>query len=681
MRFRFGVFGLVLWVILAFLPARVKADMNLPAPWVMEEMVVTATRDKEEVRRIPAHVTVITEREIRESGATSLIEVLERVEGIHFRDFSGNSPQASIDMRGFGGDNPFGKSLILLDGRRLNRPDMSSINWLEIPLSQVEKVEVVRGTGSVMYGDGAVAGVINIITRKGAGKPTVGAQALIGSYGLHDEKLWISGTRGKLSYALSGTNRFSFGYRERSKTSFQGGGLELGYELSPRLRAFVGVDFAQTQYELPGALTKAEMAINRRQYQPGHNNDDAKDRDGGVNGRLEADFGAWGRMSVNLAQSQRTVETNMDSWWQWVNYHMTTSAINPQYIWEKALTAYLKNKLTIGFDYRYEPYKKDLYADREKNSKKAWADLDKTAAGVYLRDELTLGERFILAGGYRKERTLIEGSYTDTTSPADCFYDREKIYNAEAWEVGITYLLGKKSRLFSRYSTVYRIPFLDEVASITGLPGTGFLSNLEKEKGRSWEVGMELYPLSNLKWGVTAYRIDMSDEITYVGTFPTGYNQNIGHSRHEGVEINISWLPVKMLRLYGNFTYQKASFEDGEYNKRELPLVPNRMANLGMEIALPYEVTVRPELRYVGDAFLSGDYANTGEKLGSYTLLNLYLQYRPRIKNFPLTAFLGIENIMGVEYSSYGIDMRPWSPNAYYPMPKATVKGGISFAF
>ncbi len=137
----------------------------------LEEIVVTASRDKEEVRKIPANVSVITAGDIKKSGATSIVGVLEKLGSINFKTSSGNPSQAYIDMRGFGGDNPHGRTLIMLDGRRLNRPDMASVNWLQIPINNVERIEVVRGASSVLYGDSAVAGVINIITRRGKGSP------------------------------------------------------------------------------------------------------------------------------------------------------------------------------------------------------------------------------------------------------------------------------------------------------------------------------------------------------------------------------------------------------------------------------------------------------------------------------------------------------------------------------
>ncbi|HDQ03112.1 MAG TPA: TonB-dependent receptor, partial [Deltaproteobacteria bacterium] len=108
----------------------------------MDEIVVTATRDAQEARRAPANVTVITAEEIERSGATTVVEVLDKLESIRFRSYSGNASQAVIDMRGFGGENPYGKTLILLDGRRLNRTDMASINWLQMSINSIETIEV-----------------------------------------------------------------------------------------------------------------------------------------------------------------------------------------------------------------------------------------------------------------------------------------------------------------------------------------------------------------------------------------------------------------------------------------------------------------------------------------------------------------------------------------------------------
>lgn len=659
----------------------------------MEEVVVTATRDREEIRKVPAHVSVITEAEIKKSGATDVVEILNKLEGIQFRSYSGNSSQSSIDMRGFGGDNPFGKTLIMLDGRKMNRPDMSSVNWLQIPLNNVERIEVVRGPGSVLYGDAAIGGVINIITKRGKGKPQFNASVIAGSYGLHNERVGVSGSTDKWTYALNGENNFNFGYRERSKFSSQGGGFDVGYDASDWLNVNLGLSLNKTDYQMPGALTKAQMEQDRRQYQPATPanwanaapDDEGSDKYTNVNLGIKSFLGSFGQMDINFLYGKKDLQTNMPSWTtnKYSNTGTDTYGIIPKYILAKDIFGFT-NKLIIGLDYYNEPYKKEFFSTRERTTKTSWADLTKDSLGYYIRDEFSLLKNLVLYAGYRTERTTIEASSTDTVTPANNFKDREKTYNAEAYEAGLTLLVGNQSKIFTKYATVYRIPFLDEVASFNGFGGELFLQNLEKEKGNSVEVGTELYPLNNLKIGLTLFRVDMEDEIQYVYVTPwSGYNQNVGKTRHDGAELFLSYLWEKRARLYGNFTYHMATVEDGgANNKKEMPLVPNRMANAGVEIFLPYNLTLRPEIRHVSDAFLSSDNDNNSEKLEAYTLYNLYLSYKPSFEKINITAFFGVDNLTDVKYSSFGSDNASWGGiNTYYPMPGITIKAGLSFEF
>ncbi len=680
-----------LFLSILFMPATVFGEAKDPGPETavtLEEVVVTATRDREEIRQVPANVSVITARQIEQSGATTVVEVLDKLESIQFRDYSGNSSQSLIDMRGFGGDNPYGKTLVMLDGRRLNRPDMSSINWMQIPLNNIERIEVVRGASSVLYGDAAIGGVINIITKKGKGEPKFNASVLLGSYGLNNERAGVTGSADKWTYALTGENNFNFGYRERSKFSSQGGGLDVEYDASELLNVSFGLSFNKTDYQMPGALTKAQMEQDRRQYQPATPanwanaapDDDGSDKYTNANLSIKSLLGSLGEIDIHFLYGNKDIQTDMKSWSVFSNTRMDTYGITPKYILAKEIFSF-NNKLILGLDYYNEPYKKDFFSSRERTAKTSMADFTRDSFGYYARDEFSLLKTLILSAGYRSERASIKGSNRDMATPANDFTDRDKTYNAEAYEAGLTWLVGKKSKVFAKYASVYRIPFLDEVASFNG-GGGGFLTSLEKERGISMEVGTQFYPLDNLKIGLTLFRIDMEDEIQYVGVFPTGYNQNAGKTRHDGAEFSLSWLWEKRARLYGNFTYHLATVEDGIYNKKEMALVPSRMANAGVEIYLPYDLMLRPEVRYVGDAFLSQDFNNIAEKLDSYTLLSLYLSYKPSFGKVSMTAFFGVDNLADVKYSSFGSYNGAFGGiNTFYPMPGITYKGGLSFAF
>lgn len=648
---------------------------------VLEEMVVTATRDWEEIRKTPANVTVITTRQIEESGATTIPELLVQQESILFRDYTGNNGATSmIDMRGFGGDNPFGKVLILVDGVRMNPMDMSTFNWMQIPLQNVERIEIVRGAGSVMYGDTAIGGVVHIITKKGYGKPLFQMAVIAGSYGLHDERFSVSGSEGKLSYAGTFENRFSWGYRDRSKTDAQGGNINVGYDLSDKLNLSFGAAWNNNVYELPGELTKTQRDADRTKAS--NPNDDQKDIGLKFFGRIEAKCGPFGSFDLAVQYAGRDRRANMDSWSQWSYTNDQTLLLSPRYFLEKDVLGHT-NKLTVGLDYYYQPYKKEFYKSRESSVRDQLAEFLRSGVGVYIRDEFSVLKQLILHGGYRLESATIGGSYTDWATPANSFAYSEKRHTAEVWEMGLTWLVGKKSKIFAKYGTVFRIPFLDEIASYNGFGAGSFNRNLDKEKGASMEVGAQYSPIDDLRIGVTIYRIDLKEEIQWVATgVSTGENRNVASTRHEGIEMSLDYRLKKWARLYGNATYQRATYEDGEYNKKEMFLVPNRMAYLALDLYLPWDITVRPEMRHVSERYLSQDFKNTAEKLEAYTTFGLSLFYRPVIGRLHVTAFFAIDNLTDVKYDSFGSDNSSWGgASTYYPMPGVTYRGGLSISF
>lgn len=655
---------------------------------MMEEVVVTATRVSDEVRKVPANVSVITSKELEESGATTVVEALEKLESISIRSYSGNPSQAVVDLRGFGGDNPYGKTLILLDGRRLNRPDMSPINWLQIPVANVERIEVVRGGASALYGDSAVGGVIHIITKKGAGKPSGQASVILGSYGLHDERAGISGSEGRFTYALNGENQKTFGYRERSRFTARSAGMDLGYDFSEFLAASLSLSANRTDYDLPGTLTKSQMEQDRRQYQPGgawspaHSDNEMTEDYRNGTFRIESFLGAFGEISLDFLYGDKDISADMPAYYsnRYNDYDIRTYGFTPKYVLEKSILG-RPNKFIAGMDLYRETMDVEKFANIDRIDKTDEADFTRSSLGIYARDEFSLLDSLILSAACRTERAKIEGSFTSYTNPAEGFSDQEKVHHAEAYEVGLTYLLGERSSVFARYATVYRYPFLDEQASYTGTP-IEFLTDLEKEKGRSWDVGTRIFPLENLMVGLTFYRIDLEDEIKYQGTWPTGKNVNLDKTRHQGVELKTRYTLPGWFEFTGNATCQEAFFTEGPYEDRDIPLVPKWMANGALEIFLPLHFVLRPEIRYAGDAWLADDLDNNAEKLKGYTVCNLFLFYRPQMEGIRFSAFFGVENLTDEMYSTYGYDLEQWGmENTYYPAPGITIKGGVTVEF
>jgi len=636
--------------------------------FTMNEIIVTATRDTQETRKAPANVTVITTEEIQKSGATTLPEILEKLESITFRSYSGNASQSMIDLRGFGGDNPFGKTLIMLDGRRLNRPDAASLNWLQIPVNNIERIEIVRGAESVLYGDSAIGGVINIITKRGAGKQKINAAVTAGSYGLHDEQAGITGAEGKFSYALTGENQNIDGYRHRSRFSSQSGGLNLGYDASDKLLLDLGLSFNKTTYDMPGSLTKSQVEQNRRQA--ANPDDDGSEKYFNANLKAESNWDNYGRFQINFLYGRKDLEANMASWPTYNDNCIATYGVAPKYILEKALFGYA-NKITLGLDYYRESLEQNRYSDLARKTKTAFVEMKKESMGYYLRDEFSILKELIFSAGYRTERASLSGKDTNTATQTEIF-DDSKIYKAEAYEAGLTYLIGSKSKAFAKIASVYRIPFTDEQAVYSGWGTDEFLKNLDKEKGRSYEAGAVFYPLQNMRIGLTFFRVDMEDEIVFNNA--TWKNENLDKTRHEGIECFLSYDLKSWGKLYGNLTYHRAIFDNGANTGKTVPLVPDKKINAGLEIYLPGHLTLRPEVRYAADAFQGGDNSNTAEKVKSYTFYDLFLFYRPAWRNHKVSAFVGLENLTDEKYELIYY-------SGYYPLPGILFKGGINVEF
>ncbi len=135
----------------------------------MEEVVVTATMIEEPIREIPKNVTVITREDIEQASSNNVVDLLAREANLNLLSFFGTDKRASVDIRGFGATG-VSNVVVMVDGFRLNPPDLAGPDFSSVPLDQIERIEIVRGGGSVLYGDGAVGGVINIITKKGPAK-------------------------------------------------------------------------------------------------------------------------------------------------------------------------------------------------------------------------------------------------------------------------------------------------------------------------------------------------------------------------------------------------------------------------------------------------------------------------------------------------------------------------------
>ncbi len=229
----------------------------------LEEVVVTATRDIQELRKISANVTVITQKEIEQSNSQVVIDLLRDEVDVVVRDFYGTGKSASIDIRGFGETGPL-NTLVLVDGRRVNEIDLSGVDWSQIPLDQVERIEIVRGPGSVLYGDNAVGGVVNIITKRPEKPFSASVEGVGGSYSFYKGSGSVSGKWGPLSAILSAGYNSTDGYRDNGFFKAKDVGGKLIYDLNEAISLNFSGSFHRDDTGLPCGLPKAAYQAGQK---------------------------------------------------------------------------------------------------------------------------------------------------------------------------------------------------------------------------------------------------------------------------------------------------------------------------------------------------------------------------------------------------------------------------------
>nr|MDQ6881757.1 TonB-dependent receptor plug domain-containing protein [Pseudomonadota bacterium] len=187
---------------LALVPLALFAAVPALAQISLQPVVVTATRFPEPADSLPLGVSIITAQEIEASGAATVNEALMRVLGVVGRqDFFGGG-EYNLDLRGFGATAD-SNQLVIVDGLRFSEADLGGTRLAGIPIESVERIEVLRGSGAVLYGEGATGGVIVITTKAGAGKERrngASVYAGTGSFGLRD--LRASATLGVGGFSL-----------------------------------------------------------------------------------------------------------------------------------------------------------------------------------------------------------------------------------------------------------------------------------------------------------------------------------------------------------------------------------------------------------------------------------------------------------------------------------------------
>lgn len=641
----------------------------------LEEVVVTATRDTQEIRKIPANVTVITKEEIGQSNAQNVVDLLRNEADIQVEDYYGNGKSAVVDIRGFGETGPL-NTLVLVDGRRVNAIDLSGVDWTQIPLDQVERIEIIRGAGSVLYGDNAAGGVINIITKKPEKPFSASAEVVGGSYGYNRESASVSGKWGPLSAILNTSHNSTDGYRENAFLRAEDVGGKVTYDLNENISFNLSGSFHQDDQGLPGALPKAIYEVDRRATLAP--DDKAKTDDQYLDLGAKAKLWDFGRLEMDLSYRNREVNTFWQSYSEKDQSNISTWGVTPRYILEKPLWI-LPNKLTLGLDF----YDSDSKVLSESSFGSGRVEVTKQSTGAYVLDELSLLKSLILSMGYREEWATY-----DLFQEIPRATDKENI-SEPAWNVSLDYLFDKKSSAWLGVKRSFRFPVSDEL--IQYFPVFEVNRSMKPQTGYQYEAGVRHAFTDQIETSLTLFCIENRDEIFFN---PYTYtNENFPKTERLGIELGTKVKPLQWLTLWGNYSYIKPTLQAEPYSGNDIPGVPRHKGSLGADVQIGRLLIERLDLsghlgricdgllfstsaNLVGSRYFISDWANQDDKLGGYYSINAKLSYTWK----GLKAFVGVNNLTNQKYSEFGV-VNATGAQYFYPSPGRNFIGGMSYIF
>jgi iron complex outermembrane receptor protein len=642
----------------------------------LEKVVVTATRDTQEIKKIPANVTVITQEKIAAANAKTITDVLENEVGVVVRNLSGTGKNAQVDIRGFGETGPL-NTLVLVDGRRVNEIDLSGVDWTQIPLDQVERIEIVRGSGSVLYGDNAAGGVVNIITKRPEKPFSAGGEVVIGSYHYNKESGSVSGKWGPLSAILSADYSSTDGYRENQFLRAKNVGGKIIYDLNETVSFNFSGSFHQDDTGLPGALSKTIYESDRRSAKNPF--DKAETEDGfGVFG-IKANLGKLGRIETDLSYRHREGNDFLFSYSFNSKRNVNTWGWTPKYMLEKPLWM-LPNKLTVGLDfYRSEL---DIFSDSAFSTpNQNQSEVKKRSTGAYVFDEFSILDNLILSLGYRQEWVIFNISQ-DVPKSKDISRNSEP-----AWNSGLNLLFGKNSSAFLSYKRSFRFPVSDELIQYILDPATFTVIEvranpaLKPQSGYHYEAGIRHAFTDQIEASLTLFWIDLRNEIFYNPV--TFANENYTKTRRQGVEVGLRTKPLPWWVVWGNYGYMKPSLRGGTFSGNDIPAVPRHKGSIGTEVDFGRGFQLSTKANIVGARYFISDWANQVGKLDGYYTWDAKLSYTWKgLKGFGkgLKGFVGVNNLTNRKYAEYGVLDFLGQPN-YYPSPERNFYGGVSYTF
>lgn len=653
-------------------------------------ITVYASRFEEPLTDALPQTQIVTAADIQKSGARNVSEVLSRVAGLPMRLNLDGSTNAVIDLRGFGDAAP-NNVVVLLDGVRLSEHEQTMARTSMIPIEAIDHIEITKTGNSVLFGDGANGGTINIVTRKLVGPLTV-MSAGLASYSGYQSNIYRAQPLENSELSLYARQYASDHYRSNSR----GNELSAGASWIARIdsQSNMGVRFlaSRERNKLPGALPSVLLNTSPRNSQVPDYNWDAD-----VDVQSLSFFGKRTLQNLEFAmdlgyRSKKTADAysydayNVFSGYRYEDWRQSYGSSSNQsdtQSWSPRLKIkhfiVPNNTLQWGYDWLKTTKEGQAYltfgcsnpastmlcnnggADAGGNT----YQIVHQSKGLYVRDTLELSSNDRVVLGHRRE-SYAQSRRIDYGYGPSVFSTRGTAHASE-----LQYVRAFKPQLtgYLRLSQNFRIANADDNANVAYAPPDYTQPSLLRvQTSRDMDIGLNHQSDMHIS-EASFFRSETKNEI---GFDPSGCgyacNVNYDPTRREGFNFRYKLSLTRSLAFRTTLQYVDARFVEGPYTGKTVPGVTAFSGQLSMDYRLSQKEQLTLTTRWAQSRYMSGDFTNSQSKVPGYAVQDLSYIYRE--KNWSVVASL--LNLFNKQYADTGIYKPSYSSpyhQTVYPNP------------
>jgi vitamin B12 transporter len=595
---------------------------------LQHEIVVTANRLETPAKEIATTVTVITAEELRRSNKTSVLEALEEILGVFVTQNGPTGGFGSVLLRGANSEH----TLIMMDGVELNDPitPSRSFDLAHFSIANIERIEILRGPQSTLYGSDALSGVINIITKKGRGKPSFSLSGFGGTFGTYAGTAGLNGSTEKIDYSLQASYFQSTGF-SAANAAYEGNEEEDGYKnmtLAGRI-SFRPKENLSFDLIVRSIQTESEIDNFAGAYGDDPNNIQ-KYNSLFVKGEFRGLFlrNRWEqKFSISLVDYGREQNNPKDEIHPYDMDYGVYKSRSFKLDWQNNIFLHETNTLTLGVNFQQEQGRSEYDSESIFGPFSTLFPLKKVhTIGFYAQDRIRVAKHFFATVGIRLDHYKQFGtSFTYRIAPA--------------------YLIKKTgTKLKATLGSGFKSPSLYQLYAPGNFWGPIGNNNLEPEKSTGWDIGIEQSLMKDkISLGATYFSMDFKNLIDY--DFSEGFI-NVSRARSKGIELLFKTHLTDKISFMANYTHTRAQDKDtGDYLIRR----PKNKFSAIFDYKFLEKSSIQLALIHTGrrDDIEVIEWTSQRTTLNSFTVLNASVSHNLMQG---IRLFLRLDNIFNEKY-------------------------------